>query len=63
MLFAVYFRCSDSANVKQRMLHSSTKDALLKKLDGVVPYHASDDSDLDYKAAVTSVSKGKAVWE
>ena len=55
-------RCSDNAAVKERMLISSTKDAIVKKLDGANGYQASDESDLEYKAVCDGVSKGKAKW-
>ena len=54
--------CSDNANVTERMLISSTKSTLVKKLEGVNPYQASDEQELEYREVCGGVSKGKAKW-
>ena len=55
-------RCGDNATVKERMLISSTKDTLVKKLEGANPHQASDQQELEYKEVCDSISKGKAKW-
>ena len=54
--------CSDTANVTDRMLISSTKNTLEKKLEGVTSYKASDEQELEYREVCDGVSKGKAKW-
>ena len=54
--------CSDNANVTERMLISSTKNTLEKKLEGVNSYQASDEQELEYREVCNGVSKGKAKW-
>jgi len=54
--------CSDNANVTERMLISSTKNTLVKKLEGVNSYKASDEQELEYREVCDGVSKGKAKW-
>jgi len=54
--------CGDNATVKERMLISSTKDTLVKKLEGANPHQASDQQELEYKEVCDSISKGKAKW-
>ncbi len=55
----IFLRCRDDAPVKDRMMISSSKDALKKAFDGV-HYHlqANEESDLDYFEAARNVSKG-----
>jgi len=53
---------SDNANVTERMLISSTKNTLEKKLEGVTSYKASDEQELEYREVCDGVSKGKAKW-
>ena len=48
--------------VKERMLISSTKENIVKKLEGSTAYQANDESDLEYKTLCDGVSKGKAKW-
>ena len=54
--------CSDNANVTDRMLISSTKNTLEKKLEGVNSYKASDELELEYREVCDGISKGKAKW-
>ena len=53
MAFISRFRCSDNCNVKKKMLHSSTEDAVKKAVNGVhVKIQANDSGDLDYQKIV-----------
>jgi hypothetical protein len=48
MHYAILFRIPDTANVKEKMIYASSKDALKKKLgDGIgLEVQANDESDL-----------------
>jgi len=55
--------CRDDAPVRERMMISSSKDALKKAFDGVHCHlQANDESDLDYFEAAKNASKGEAVF-
>ena len=54
--------CSDNANVTERMLISSTKNTLEKKLEGVNSYQANDEQQLEYREVCDGISRGKAKW-
>ncbi len=59
----LFCRCRDDAPVKLRMLISSTKDGIAKKLDGIQHrLQANDDGDLDFFENAKVVSKGQAVF-
>ncbi|XP_070581430.1 uncharacterized protein [Ptychodera flava] len=49
----------DTANVKKKMVFSSSKDALIKKLNGIQHIvQASDKDELDYEEIKDKISKG-----
>lgn len=49
-MFLSCYRSPDTGKIKLKMLYASSKDALTKKLKGLVtkPVQANDESDLDY---------------
>jgi len=49
----------DTANVKKKMVYSSSKDALKNKLTGLQHFvQASDADELDYDEIIDKISKG-----
>ena len=53
-------RCSDNCNVKKKMLHSSTEDAVKKAVSGVpIKIQANDCGDLDYQTILKDIKRGK----
>ena len=59
-----FTRCPNDAPVKERMLISSTKEALKKKLDGLqYVVQANDDDEVSFVEVVSAGSKGKAIYK
>lgn len=51
--------CSDHSEIKYKMLHASSEDALKKNLDGIAgKYQAHDRSDLAYSDLLEIAQKG-----
>ena len=51
-------RCPDTIKVKKRMVHASSKDALVKKLQfGGKQFHATEISDITHDIVVEELKK------
>lgn len=52
--------CPDTTKVKKKMLHASSKDALVKKLQyGGKPFQATEVSDITKEVVMETLKKGK----
>lgn len=53
-VFFVFYRSPDAGKIKLKMLYASSKDALLKKIKGLVtkPVQANDASDMTYEEVI-----------
>jgi len=56
ILFFVW--CPDTASTKPKMLYASSKDAIRKKLQGIVEIQANDFSEVDYESVMERASQG-----
>ncbi|KAK2567089.1 Cofilin [Acropora cervicornis] len=52
------FLCSDDCNVKKKMLHSSSEDAIKKAVTGVqIKIQANDSGELDYQTILKDIKR------